>query len=372
MTSRADERRALSSAASVPHDAEFTPNPDRAIWIDGKFTEALLVRLRPQILELTSSSREPITVFINSSGGAPEVAEEILKLLRPSQDGATALKIITVAATKAESMGANFLSSGDFAIASPGCTLLYHGGRWPLSELVNAGAAGRLYAHSLPVFNEKNAAVLMQNSVRRFLFIVRAFRPRFAEHPARADDPTITDVEILERILHAKLSPAGQAVLERALRLWHRQNVLFVRFQKKLRRGRSVTKEQLRKLMLYSAFECECEPAAWDAGLPRICDEFYFLSTYFDLGSLREYVAGRREPQTAATDAEADYLLPFQMFLLALCRALQEGENCITPLDALYLGLVDTVETAKESGPRSGEREPRRDGSGARAGGILS
>ncbi len=28
-------------------DADFTPNPDRAIWIQGEFTEALLARLEP-------------------------------------------------------------------------------------------------------------------------------------------------------------------------------------------------------------------------------------------------------------------------------------------------------------------------------------
>jgi hypothetical protein len=31
------------------------------------------------------------------------------------------------------------------------------------------------------------------------------------------------------------------------------------------------------------------------------------------------------------------------LFFLAICRALQEGENYITPVDAVSLGLIDTV-----------------------------
>ena len=54
------ERRAFS-------DADFTPNADRAIWIEGRIEEALLERLQPEISELTAQSREPITVFINST-----------------------------------------------------------------------------------------------------------------------------------------------------------------------------------------------------------------------------------------------------------------------------------------------------------------
>ena len=44
-------------------DANSTPNLDRAIWIEGQFNEALLKRLRPEIIELTAHDRHPITVF---------------------------------------------------------------------------------------------------------------------------------------------------------------------------------------------------------------------------------------------------------------------------------------------------------------------
>lgn len=333
-----------ANGAGASDDADFTPNPQRAIWIEGRLDEALLERLRPQIVELTAQSREPITVFINSRGGIAEVGQRILDLLRTNQGGAGACKIITAASPRAESAAADLLSAGDLAIAYPSSTLLWHGVRWPLSDLVSAGEAGRLYAQTLPVFHEKNAAVLALNSVRRFLFIVSALRPTFEQHRAEANDPKLSDLDCFQAILRGKLSPAAQQVLERAIPLWKNYNGLLLQFQKRLPRGRSVSKEHLRKLMLYSAFDFEYEKGErpdWDAGLGRISDHFHFLNSFFDFGALCDHVAGRPGPQSPETEAEA--LLQFRQFFLALYRALQEGENQITPVDAVWLGLIDSV-----------------------------
>jgi ATP-dependent protease ClpP protease subunit len=328
--------------------ADFTPNSDRAIWIEGKFTAAMLDRLRPRILELTAENREPITVFVNGSGGSPDVAEAILNLLRrTTRDDPRRSRIITVAYSQALSMAANFLSAGDLAIAHPCCTLLWHGGRWPLTDLVSAGEAGAAYARTLPVYHEINAAKLALYCERRFLRIVSAYRETFGQVRANAGDPTVTELQCLQGLLRGKLSPAGQKVLDRAIPLWDSYNGLLLEFEKRLRRrrGRTVSKAHLRKLMVYSAFDFEYDkgdPVKWDAGLAPISDHFYFLNCYFDdVGKLRAWVAARPEPQTAAKDADAD--LQFRLFFLALCRALQEGENFITAADAVWLGLIDTV-----------------------------
>jgi ATP-dependent protease ClpP protease subunit len=328
-------------------DADFTPNPDRAIWIEGKFTEALLDLLRPRIAEHTATNRDPITVFVNSGGGSPDVAEAILNLLRwTSQDDPRASRIITVVRSSSEalSMAANFLAAGDYAIAAPDCTLLWHGGRWPLADMVSVGEAGKLYARTLPTFHERNAAKLARASVHRFLRIVSAYRESFAQHRADVGDPALGDVECFQAILHGKLSPAGQKVLDRAGSLFESSNGLLLLFLKKVRRGRTVTKEYLQELMLRVSMAWEYQSnkgaPAWDGGLSRISDHFYFLNAYFDFAVLRDWIAARAEPQPAGTDVEEDY---FRLFFLALCRALQEGENYITALDALWLGLIDTV-----------------------------
>jgi len=57
----------------------------------------------------------------------------------------------------------------------------------------------------------------------------------------------------------------------------------------------------------------------WD-GFSRISEHFYFLSEYFrnenddEFGKLRDWIAGREEPQTADTDGEAAYFLLFRFF----------------------------------------------------------
>lgn len=335
----------------MPDDADFTPNPDRAISVEGRLNEALLERLRPQILELTSGSREPITVFIDSRGGSSEVGESLLSLLRrTTEDDLRVSRIITVAAPRAASAAANLLSAGDFAIAYPESTLLYHGGRWPLSDLVSAGEAGGLYAQTLPTFHEINAAKLARNSIRRFRFIVSAVRSSFAQHRPDEGDPSLADVQAFEEILRTKLSPRAQKVLERAIPLWHGYNGLLLQVEKRLRRGRTATKAYLQKLMLHASMDFEYEsskgqPASWDGGLSKISGHFYFLNAYFDSATLCEWVAARpaERDHSAGADPEADYFLQFHLFFLALCRALQDGENQITPADAVWLGLIDTV-----------------------------
>jgi ATP-dependent protease ClpP protease subunit len=328
-------------------DADYTPNRDRAIWIEGQLNDAMLERLRPQILVLTSQSRKPITVFVDSKGGSCEVGEGILRLLRRTTAEDTRVsRIITIAAPKAHSAAANLLSAGDFAIAYPGSTLVYHGARFPLSEPVLDGESGKRLSQTLPTLHEKDAAALARSSVQRFLFIVSACRSLFAQRRADKGDMTLTDMDCFHAILREKLSPAAQNVLDLAISFCACQNGLLLHFQKKLRRGRTVTEAQLQKLMLYTGMSFEFDNAdnlAWEEKLSRISDHFYFLNAYFDFGRLCDWIAAR-EPHTADDEeAEAAYFQPFRFFFLALCRALQEGENYVTAMDAVWLGLVDSV-----------------------------
>jgi ATP-dependent protease ClpP protease subunit len=330
----------------VLDDADFTPNPDRAIWVEGQLNEALLDRLRPRILELTAQSREPITVFINSAGGL--TGEAILRLLKKTtHDGARPARIITVAAPKAKSGAANLLSAGDFAIASPQSMLLYHGARWKRPGQDFTGECVTM-ARVLPTLHEIAAAALAGSSIRRFRSIFNAERPLFAQHRAeRAEngEPNLTDLECFEDLLCGKLSPAARTVLELAIALRNSYSGLALQFHRRLRRGRTVTKAQLQKLMLYASIAFEHESGEgggpdFDGGLSRISDHFYFLNAYFDVERLCAWVAGPAESRT--DDADVDEV-DFRVFFLALCRALQEGENHITPADALWLGLIDTI-----------------------------
>lgn len=323
------------------HDSDYRPNPDRAIWIEGQLNEALLERLRPEILELTAKNREPITVFINSSGGYSGVWQRILNLLRrTTEDDARVARIITVAAPRASSAAAELLSAGDFAIAPPGCTLLYHGARYSLQEQLT-GEWARFAGRTLPTIHEKTAALLAHLSRKRFLFIVSALRPTFVQHRRDAGDPNLTDLDCFRAILRGKLSPTVLKVLDLAVPLYDSYNVLLLRLRQKLRRGRTITRTHVRKLMLHTVFALELERnPTWEGDLGRISEDFCFLNSYFDFDALCAWIAAPAAPQMAGADVEEEH---YMLFLRSLCRALQEGENYITPMDAVWLGLIDTV-----------------------------
>lgn len=114
-------------------DPKYRPNPQRAVYIDGVIDEQLLSRLTPQILRLQNQNRAPITMYIvNSPGGSTAVMQNILRMLKmPDQDAGPPCDLITVVTNKAQSAAADLLSSGDYAIALPNSTLLYHGIRTP-------------------------------------------------------------------------------------------------------------------------------------------------------------------------------------------------------------------------------------------------
>lgn len=333
-------------------DVDYTPNPDRAVWIEGEINQSLEDRLRPQILELISSSRAPITVYIDSPGGKAAAAYRILNLLRSTAEGdAVSCRIITVALSKAFSVAADLLSAGDFAMAHPHSRLLFHGTRIHSQEPVTAKSASML-ADDLKSSNHAFAYSLLEKSGERLTFIFKAFRSSFAEHRAIASDRTLSDLQCFEAILRGKLSPAAQKVLELAITLWDNHNGLLLEFENKLKRvrGRTVTKPYLQKLMHHAAISFDYESnQEWDGELSRISDHFFFLNSYFDFDILCDWVAARAEPQMAGTDVESDYFLQFRVFFLALCRALQEGENELTPSDAVWLGLVDTVRSGYPS-----------------------
>jgi ATP-dependent protease ClpP protease subunit len=107
---------------------EFRPNPQRAIYIQGRIDQSLIDRLTPQITNLLYLDRDPITVYIDSNGGSTAASELILRQLRATnQDMADPCRLITVVTSTAASAAADLLTSGDYAIAYPGSSIFYHG-----------------------------------------------------------------------------------------------------------------------------------------------------------------------------------------------------------------------------------------------------
>jgi len=95
--------------------------------------------------------------------------------------------------------------------------------------------------------------------------------------------------------------------------------------------------------MLETAIATEYENSAGEresslgaGGLGRISEYFFFLETYFQATNLAECASSDPVPDESTARS-------FQLFRVSLCYSLQYGENELTALDALWLGLVDTV-----------------------------
>jgi ATP-dependent protease ClpP protease subunit len=351
-----------------PAEADFTPNPDRAIWIDGEINKAMEKRLRPEILELTAGSRAPITVFINSRGGNLAVSHRILDLLRPTGEaGESPCRIITVAGSTAQSMAADILSAGDFAIADPGSKLLYHESRISLPQDLTADYASAV-GELLKICNRSAAASFLDNLADRLLFLISAFGPEVEAHRTNANDRTLTDLECFQAVLFQKVSPTAQKVLIRASFHWNRRCGLIAHFEEELAKARlSSETADVERIMLDTATAFEYETNGTDRewslrkrGLSNINEHFFFLDAHFRetngvqfatlSGRWAHRILAKDDLDALSAEEKAEkfraFFLPFWSFFVAIRRALHQAENELTAMDALFLGLIDTVQAS--------------------------
>ena len=331
-------------------EADFTPNPRRAIWVNETLREELLVRLRPRIVELVSSSRAPITVYIECGGGFGYVAEAVLTLLKwPDPSEKRSCRVITVAMGRASSAATALLCGGDFAIAHQDSELLFHGS----SAATNPGRVTAELAERLAVVtkftNEGRAASFARFCTRRATRIISILRPEFEDCRARVGNPKLSDLECFQRVLSAMLSPAGRRVVRRARAMQTRSEELIHSYLKERGAGHPQGKADLEKKMLKAseAFEFQRRNRLLSAGgLSRILGSFFFLREFVgdeDGSQISDFCD---VPSEKTRETMREYFSPFWPFLIALYRSLGRGENALTATDAYLLGLVDTVRHA--------------------------
>jgi hypothetical protein len=347
-------------------DVDFTPNVNRSIWVRGELNGALLERLRPQINEITSSSRQPVTIFIDSPGGAPGIAEGILELLKSAEDGASPCRVVAVGLARAYSAAADLLVSADVAVALPQTKLIFHGaGPRPL-RANDAPPPGRLpdavlrkwtrlFEEFKSTSSESSAAERALHSVHRFLFIMLMMQPGFQQHRAEAGDLTMTDLECLQQVLDQKVSPGGQDVLKNATTIWRSRSGLVTRFEEQLAALRPCSESaEIEKLMLNLCLESEFESRTTDwslrsGGLARVVDHFIFLNAYFQgahgvqFGKICQRWAPVFLPKDEQEEKFRAHFLPFWSFFMAMCRAVEIGDNELLARDGFFLGLIDAL-----------------------------
>lgn len=333
----------------------------------------MVSRLMPRILHLQNTSRAPITVYIDSPGGSLTSMEMILQLLRlANQDSSDACHIITAVTIRAASAAADLLSSGDYSTAFPTSTLLYHGTRQQ-TDLVTVETSSML-ANLLRFTNDVYARELGRKIEDRFSFRFVLSRPSFDGIRTKHSNPGMTNLDCFLEFIGERLSPKAKLLWDRAKKRYEQYNELVsatlrkVRFKRASSLNPKVLEASLLKAIIDFQLKRNRRDANWrfrDQGLNRLADDFFlideFLTSYNDARlskwcmSFGKYLLSPTE--VAALDAITNktqreektvkqvrpLVEPLWSFFVALCHALQEGENELTATDAYWLGLIDEV-----------------------------
>jgi len=263
---------------------KFRPNPTRAIYVDGPINEQLVSRLTPQILQLQSDSRDPITVYILSSPGGHVVSmEAVLRLLKSSdQDLSLACDLITVVTNKAASAAADLLASGDYAIAFPESMILYHGIRTPFRESMTAETTS-LLAHYLRLSNDAYAIELARKVEMRFLFRFLVLRTEFKDCRQKNAAKNLSDLDCFLNLVMEKLSKKARAVFEKAKHRYGRYEALLTNVMQKgktskgPRRMAQMEADRIKAILDFEVKTNKDDPS-WtfkDGGMARLGDDFF-------------------------------------------------------------------------------------------------
>lgn len=355
---------------------DFRPNPARAIYVQGKVDQALLDRLTPQIISLQHESRDPITAYIDSPGGSTGIANSLLRLLRATdQEGSKSCRLITIATSMAASAAADLLAAGDYACAYTHSTIIYHGtSRSVPHEMVNLQDAFSL-TQMIKAGNDRYAMTLANESIGRFVFRYLIERGNFPGYRTSQGKPNLKDLDCFIGLTSDQLSTDARSVLTRSKDRHHRYRVLLSRAVKKARRTKSFTNPTrladseaalLKGIIDFEMSENKADSWSFErGGMTQLSDDFFLLMEYmgtYEHETLRrtcerwgEYFltqASREELEQIQDESPRDsrrkeiikeHIRPIWLLLVALCHALQEGENELSAADAYWLGLIDEV-----------------------------
>lgn len=322
---------------------------------------------------LQSQSRAPISVYIDSPGGSPSSAEALLRLLRlPDQDQSAPCDIITAVTTRAASAAADLLSSGDYAAAFPSSTILHHGIRQFERNPLTLESTS-LLSDMLRFSNDMYAMQLAQKIENRFTFRYVTVQNDFDELRGGKSAPEMSVLDCFIEIIGKKLSPGAKKVWKKAKDRHGRyldliNSVLEQSEQISATKGAMEVQATIIKAIVDFEVRTNQGDPAWsfqEGGMGRLVDDFFLLNEYVannNSDRLKEWCTSfgkwtLPKEQAAEIDAITDkdvrlerlidtvrpILHPVWSFFVALCHALQEGENELTATDAYWLGLVDEV-----------------------------
>jgi ATP-dependent protease ClpP protease subunit len=353
----------------VPNE-KYRPNPDRAVYVQGLIDQALVYRLTPRIVSLQAQERSPITVYIDSPGGNVAHMESLWRLLTAAnQDSSLPCRVITVVTSRAASAAADLLSSGDYAIALPQSTILYHGVR-TFRETPLTVETTSILTEILRLTNETYAMELVRKIESRFMFRFLLAKNRFDEIRSELKKRKLTDTECFLAVISEGLSDRARKLFETA-RERHGRYEALLKIAKSGKNTKHKRPAKLEAARIKAIVDFEAGNNKGDknwsfqgGGLARVTDDFFLLNEHLTNAQgdrLNRLCAQWGRFSLAKEDQEEIDRLPEEQktgrliqkvrpkleplwaFFVALCHALQEGENELTATDAYWLGLIDEV-----------------------------
>jgi len=277
--------------------------------------------------------------------------------------------LITVVTGRAASAGAEMLSSGDYAIAYPGSSLLYHGARIPEFAEPLTVEWSTLLAEYLRDTNDAYAMRLAQRIISRSMFRFVMSKREFDS--VRQENPTKkhSDLDCFLILTEEQLSSRAREVLKNTTTRHERYARLLDFVQKRkttAKAGKELEAFQIKAIVDFELKDNK-NRENWNfenAGLKSVSDDFFLLNEYllnyqspFFNGLCKRHgnnvltnqereeieAAPENEREQRKVDTAKPRLMPIWSFVFALCHALQIGDNTLTPRDAFCLGLIDEV-----------------------------
>jgi len=215
------------------------------------------------------------------------------------------------------------------------------------------------------------AMQLAKRTEDRFTFRFYSVRNEFASVRDAKVDPSLSDYECFVQVIREKLSPDAKKIFEKAVKRAERYKALITSVAGGTGLAEAETPAQIQAVIIKAIVDFEVStasgPEAQDfllGGMRRLAEDFYLLNEYITntsqkldewcktLGRLFltseqeteiEGITDSEERSNRLVEINKPILQPMLSFFIALCHALQEGENELTATDAYWLGLVDEV-----------------------------
>ena len=316
-------------------------------------------------------------MYIDSQGGNVHLMNHILQLLRSRDlDSNPPCRVITVLIGRAWSAAATFLASGDYAYANRDSSIFFHGVRQELTEHITVEHGSKI-TEILKERNEVSAMQVARRTENRFMFRYTSLYPQFPEYRARQKEPRLSNLDCFIGLISTHLSPPALQLLDRAKERNSKYNELlqgpmlnaFKRKKNAVLSPLASTEGQiLKKIIDFEISKHKSEPnwAFSSGGLACVQDDFLLLveyltsvdGTHFERLCKRwgkfaikpseadriSKLSDEKTRENESLKVAQDQFRPLFAYLVALCHALQEGEeNWLTPVDALWLGIIDEV-----------------------------